>query len=279
MIEDQMSPERFAQLAPAIQKKILTARAAAERREAKKEDREMLKSWLRYKELEALPVKGRTRAEHNEYQRLRRQQKKLSDKGEPTIRERVGDRVRTAEQFWELNRASVTAKLPAWREQENRVLDQIFWMSKGWACSLQATDFVSLEEGLADMEAFVAEHGLIHDDSSVYQHYELRDFQPSWGVWTLQDTFDPIWRFVPAFFKDSERLSALCSESSATEKYAKYGIRTALNAYAVRMFKLCITNHQHSQLLGCDQHKDNECWLCNFERLHGVTAHRIEVST
>ena len=65
MIDTQMSEERFKALHPTIQAKVLAARAAAERREAKKESRELLKLWLRYKELEALPKAQRSREEHN----------------------------------------------------------------------------------------------------------------------------------------------------------------------------------------------------------------------
>lgn len=249
MVDTQMSEERFNALAPRIKEKVLAARAAAERREAKIENREALRDWLRHEELRSIPIKDRTQEEKNETQRLRRRLDKYKEESKVAINERV-----TLDEFWKLNRASVTSKIPAWREQEERVLDQIFWMNKGWACSPLDPNFVSLQEGLEDLDEFVAEFGLIPDIPSACQDPDLRDFQPPWAL-------------LENIHKDPERLNALCRESPAAEIYVRYGIRTALFAYEVQMFKQRIAEHErakvHSDVRRAHlEYERDRCWLC-----------------
>lgn len=218
MIEEQMTSERFAQLAPAIQQKILNARAAAERREQKKESREALATWLRFKELEAIPIKQRSKDEHNEYQRLRRQQKKLEEKGEQTIQEKVETRVKTKEQFWELNRASVTGKIPAWKERQESVLDTLAWFDRLDAGTetkeLCGEDYVSVEEGLADVLADIEANGV----TRLGNVYENRDIPVDWvdGYFSGR-----------AFYRDAEVFRMLCQENEPTRVFATTGLITA----------------------------------------------------
>lgn len=224
MIEDQMTPERFQQLAPAIQQKILAARAAAERREQKKEDREALKDWLRLQELQAIPVKLRSREEHNEFQSLYRQQKRLADKGEPTIKERVDERVKTKEQFWELNRISVSAKLPAWREREETVLDTLAWFDRLDAGTeteeLCGENYLSAQEGLNEVLMDVREHRVCHM-GHVYADPEI---PVDWidGYFSSR-----------AFYRDAEVFRMLCQENEPTRVYVTTGLITALPDWVV----------------------------------------------
>lgn len=224
MIDREMSPERFAQLAPAIQQKILNARAAAERREQKREDREALKSWLRLKELESIPVKQRSRDEHNEYQRLRRQQKKLEDRGEQTITERVEERVRTKEQFWALNRVSVSAKLPAWNERQEIVLDTLAWFDRLYAGTETpencGENYLSAAEGLRDVLEDIEEHGVTH----LGHVYDNPEIPIDWidGFFTGR-----------AFFRDAEVFRMLQQENKPTRVYVTTGIITALPDWIV----------------------------------------------
>jgi hypothetical protein len=243
----EMTPERFAQLAPAIQKKILKAQAAAEARLHRKEDREVVNEWLRLAELQAIPIKERSQDEKNEFQRLYRRSKKRDEQGEPEIDERVP----TAEAFWKLNRLSVGHKLAAWREIEEQVLDKIHWMNKGWATPAEDPNFVGLDEGIADLRKFAEEHGFIHDDS--FDSIFLKDYLPQCGVW------DQFWR-------DAVRFSELLAESEPTAIYAKYGIMTALPQYQVRVFLGRIKNHRNNAV-NREIHREHDqgCWLCKFE--------------
>jgi hypothetical protein len=67
--------------------------------------------------------------------------------------------------FWAINiKAADPEKLAAWREQAERVLDQLWFISqhvKGlYNVSEEDTDFyVSVEEGDQDLKAFIAKHG------------------------------------------------------------------------------------------------------------------------
>lgn len=219
MIDIEMTPERFAQLAPAIQQKILAARAAAERREQKKEDREALKSWLRFKELEAIPVKQRSRDEHNEYQRLRRQQKKLEESGEQTVAEKVDERIKTKEQFWELQRASLSTKIPAWKAREETVLDTLAYFDRLDAGTETpencGENYLSVEEGLADVLEDIEQHGVTH----LGHVYDDSEIPIDWidGYFTGR-----------AFFRDAEVFRMLQQENEPTRVFATTGILTAL---------------------------------------------------
>jgi hypothetical protein len=226
-----MTPERFAQLAPAIQQKILNARAAAERREQKKEDRETLKDWLRLQELQAIPVKQRSKDEHNEFQRLYRKQKRLSEKGEQTISERVEERVKTKEQFWELNKISLQNKIGAWRERQEVVLATLDWLDRldegRETPELCGENFRSLEEGLADILADIEEHGVAH----LGRLYSNSDIPQDWpdGIFTCR-----------AFFRDPEVFRWLCAENEPTRVYVTAGLITALPDFRVVEF---LINH------------------------------------
>jgi hypothetical protein len=237
----------------------------------KADDAKKLRDSVRREELRQIPKGDRTPEEQREFRRLEQRRYRAKEPKGDTL-----SMVATAEEFWSANRLLANGqKIRGWKEQEESVLDKLFWMNNGWACSPTDPDFVSLEEGLADLDAFIGEHGLIHDDSSVYQHYVLQDFRPSWGVWATKTIFDPIWETIEGFWRD-ERLGALCEENEPTAIYAKYGIRTALSAYAVRMFKFRIADHERSRLLGTWEthtaHEGKKCWLCNFERLHGTKS-------
>lgn len=221
---ENMTEERFAQLHPTIQEKILAGRAAAERRNQKKEDREAVKTWLRFEELRAIPIKARTPAEKNEFQRLWRQQKRRRDNGEQTVVERVDDRVRTKEQFWQLQRASLTAKIPAWREREQIVLDTLAWFDRLDAGKETLEEcgenYLSAEEGLQDVLGDIEEHGTTRLGSV----YSDTDIQYDWsdGHFTGR-----------AFFRDAEVFRMLQQENEPTRVYATTGILIALPDWMV----------------------------------------------
>jgi hypothetical protein len=69
-----------------------------------------------------------------------------------------------------------------------------------------------------------------------------------------------------------------CDENEPTAIFARYGIRTALSALAVRRFKERITSHvkgnrEHRAIVQFgvgERFFVKGCWLCEFERLYGT---------
>ncbi|VVB52993.1 Uncharacterised protein [uncultured archaeon] len=233
--------------------------AVREERRQKKSAAEKLADVLRREELRELG-KQRSHEETKEFNRLEARRRRA---GKSPKDNALAD-VLNAQEFWNANRLLLPKKKSdEYLAQQERVFDILFWMSDGWR-EPQAPDFVSLGEGIADLENFVSEHGVISDDPSSYKHHTLQDFVPSWGVWAERDIeSDPIWGYVEPFYKDAERFKALCCESPATEIYARYGIRTALPAFHLRKFLSRIEAHKN----GVHRSESNEkCWLCQFER-------------
>ncbi len=260
---DEEAVERLR--APIVEKEI-AAQEAVDRREQKSTDAKQLKDVLRLAVLRAIPKLDRTAEQQREFSRLDQRQRRVKE-GTGLTKD-VLSKIETAEEFHRLQRATVSGKkIHDWKEQEEHVLDQLHWMNKGWTCSPHDPDFVSLEEGLPDLEDFIGEHGLIHDD--VYQSPFLQDFRPYWGIWAPKVIYDPIWGTVSPYWRDTERFHALCAESEATMIYAKFGIRVALPACQLRLWKQRIDAHKYLRLQGHREHADPACWLCNFERVHG----------
>lgn len=267
-IEKVCAPLLPAEAVERIQAKETAQLQAKAERQQKRSEAERLADVIRREQLRQIPRAQRSDDEQREFAKLeaRRYRQNASKKD-------VLSDVPTAEKFWAANRLLLPKKtLDEYLAQQPLVEDQLYWMANGWRLPPHDPDFVSLDEGLADMETFVAEHGLISDDPLSYRHPVLQDFEPSCGVWTLQDTFDPIWRFVPAFFKDSERFNALCSESPATDIFARYGIRIGIPAYHLRLFKSRIAPHKDPFKREAHLKYDEGCWLCNFERLKGKAS-------
>lgn len=184
-------------------------------------------------------------------------------------------KVATQEEFWSLNRAAISTRtISEWKERETSVLAHISWMNNGWDVPPHDPDYFPFEDGVADIEAHIAAYGTIHDDA--YAHPLLQDFRPFWGVWSHEANYiDSIWGLVQPYWRDTERFQALCAESEATKVFAKFGIRTALPAYDVRLWRQQIDEHRKLAASG-KTHDVSEkdlgvpCWLCNFERLHGT---------
>ena len=181
------------------------AEAAAEARTEKYRAAKSVKVDLRLEELRAIPKNNRTPDEQREFARLEARRHRANAKKGQGL-----SNVATAEEFWSANRLTADQrKIKAWKEQEERVLDKIFWMNEGWSCPPQDADFVSLEEGLAALEHFVAEHGLVHDDPHSYKHSLLQEFRPAWGLWADKDYHEPISGWVKGFGKYPELFRAV----------------------------------------------------------------------
>ena len=80
--------------------------------------------------------------------------------------EKEADRSQTVEQFWKAQRSLIPpATLAAMLERQERVKDQVHWMTAQMNGSYDADPndasvYVGLEEGVADLLADVREHGL-----------------------------------------------------------------------------------------------------------------------
>lgn len=237
--------------------------AAREERRKKKSGAEKLADAVRREELRQISKANRTAEEQREFARLEARRYRANESKVNTLAD-----VPTAQQFWDANRLLVTGqKLKAWKEEEERLLDILCWMNSGWAESPHSPCFVGIDESLAGIDAHVTQYGLIHDDPLTFKHIVLQDFRPPWGVWCPRDRNDDIWGWVGAFFKDAERFKALCSESPATEIYARYGIMTAVPAYHLRRFRQRIAEHKNGDHRN---EADEKCWLCQFARLNGT---------
>lgn len=214
--------------------------------------------------------KSRSEEEQREFSRLYQKSRRRDRRGE----EFPYDAFKTAQEFWEANRLTLTKKqLEELLGAQERVLDQEWWMQHGFEVDLNdENEFVGLEEGLQDLDAFIAAHGLIHDHPIAYHSELFRTHTPNFAAWCPRDLNDPIHGRVPAFFKQKEVFDALCTEENkATESCARYGIKTALSAWEVLLFKKKVANHatgadEHGLMIGPRKWEVPGCWLCGWEK-------------
>lgn len=219
----EIGSERFAQLHPRIQQKILKARQVAEERAAKREDKDALKTWLRYEELRAIPVAERKAEEKRAFERLRRAMTKLEEERQGSVAQGM-----TQGKFWESNLASANTKLiPVWRERQETVLDTMAWMDRvenGTETREHCGEnYVSLEEGIEDLLRDVAEHGT----SRLGYQFASEDIPPDWSNGYFSGR---------AFYKTPDVYRALCAENEPTKIYVSYGILIALPDWRVYEF-------------------------------------------
>ncbi len=241
-----------------------------------------LRDSLRFNELRQKRGIDRTAEEAREYARLySRSRRKAIREGEGSkalkVNKQVLANIKDVESLWAHNRSMTDGKvIHRYLQMQEGYLDEIYWSNCGWQVPPDDEDFVSLEDGIACMDAFIAERGMIHDDN--FNSPFLQDFRPHWGVWLSKaDYVDAIWGRVLPYWRD-ERFHELCKESEATMIYAKFGIRTALPQYHVRLWRGRISAHKHCRTQGLE-HNDPKCWLCNHERLHGAKEKQSEKTT
>ena len=236
--------------------------AAAEQAKVEKAERKEtaaeLSDEIRLEQLRQLG-KNRSQEEQREYMKLYKRARRRDERGEQSPLAKVED----AESFWAANRATLTKKnLDELLAQQELVLDQEWWMEHGFECDPSDEDYVGLDEGMRDLDAFIKQRGLIHDEQISCTHWWLQDFR---GILFETKGYD-------AFFKRLDLFNLLCQESPATETYARYGIRTALFAFHVRTFKQRIAEHHRAkkQLDVRRAHLEfsDRCWLCRAWAAH-----------
>lgn len=127
----------------------------------------------------------------------------------------------TIEQFWERNRAQAPPELIVeLLEQQERALDQISWLRnlmEGTGVG-EDPDFLSVEDGVADLEDFIQEHGVV----------ELAFV--NLGCW-----------------KDPAVFTALVATDDATAKYLQFGILTSVTAHRYAQFKSWLKSRKPKQ--------------------------------
>ncbi len=249
-----------------------TAAPEAQTTQTKFDDARALRDSLRFNELRQIPSRERSHEQDKEYMRLyqKNRRKALQEGVKPVqISKQVLARLNNVEDFWAHNKSMTDGKvIHRYLEMQERYLDEMYWLNHGFETPPDDKDFVSLEDGIACMGEFIAERGMIHDDS--FTSPFLQSWKPFWGIWQdKKDYTDAIWGRVSPFWLDQERFNELCKESEATKIYARYGIRTALPQYHVRLWKGRIGAHANRHV--SQKSPDEKCWLCNFERLHGET--------
>lgn len=224
----------------------------------------------RLEHLRKLGKKQRSESEEKEFSRLYQKTRRLEQRAQLRGEKSPHDKFSDAEEFWEANRLLLKRnELDELLEAQEQVLDIEFWMQRGFDCDPSDQDYVSLEEGMATITEHVAMCGVIHDDPVEFrQHPVLQDESPL--LWTPRDAKDPIHGWTTAFYKNAEVFNALCQESPATETYARYGIRTALFAYDVRIFRQRIAEHERGKLQPDVRRahlelESRRCWACNYE--------------
>lgn len=219
----EIGSERFNQLHPKIQAKILNARKVAEERAQKSEDKDALSTWLRFETLRAIPIKDRTQDERNEFDRLRRAMGKLEEKRKGSVSQGM-----TREKFWETNLANVSVRqVNEWRARQETVLDTLAWMDRvengTETVENCGSNFVDLEEGVEDLLRDVKDFGC----ARLGYQFADEDIPGDW--------FDGFFTGL-AFYKTPEVYRALCAENEATKIYVSYGILTALPDWRVYEF-------------------------------------------
>lgn len=184
------------------------------------------------KTLRLIPLSKRTKEQQRRYQALETARSRANAKNKALDDKlaKISDAATTLSEFHELNRAEVDAgQLKVWLEQQERVLDQIHWMATWQDQDPNEVDYyVSLEDGLADLEHFIAEHGFIRDCDTFHSEV-LKEFTPRWALFADRYYDDPIWGRITPYFKEPARLKALCDgENEPTRVWVLFGVRTAI---------------------------------------------------
>jgi hypothetical protein len=137
------------------------------------------------------------------------------------VREKEEKAARTSEtrkEWWDGNRATLAPEtLEAMLVQHSRVLDQLYWMDHGHKVPVEDPDFVSVEEGVADLMGFLKDHGTVH--LGAITKNEIPADWPSRKFW-----------------QDPELLARLEDENQQTKQYVRYGLLAALQDWRVVEF-------------------------------------------
>jgi hypothetical protein len=130
----------------------------------------------------------------------------------PVVADAAFVEVATVEEFWQRNRAAAPPELiKELLEQQERALEQISWirnLMEGTGVGPEDPDFVSVEDGVADLEDFIQEHGVV-ETSFV-----------NLGCW-----------------KDPAVFTALVVTDDSNARYLQFGILTSLTAHRYKQFQ------------------------------------------
>jgi hypothetical protein len=149
-------------------------------------------------------------------------------------RQRAVEKAQSEEEWWEINRTYLQKKdvnlLQSYLDQEQLVLDQVCWMERGHLIDPADQDFVTLADGLADLEEFVKETGLC-----CLGRYKT-------PLAADKDTEIFQWASDEHYWANYDLLEFICKLSPSTKTYACYGILTAVPDWRYREFLQDVTD-------------------------------------
>ncbi len=199
-----------------------------------------LRDSLRFNELRQKRGIDRTDEENREYARLysRNRRKAIREEGSAKgqqalkISKQVLAQVKTAAEFHALNRKMVSGQqIAEWKRQSELVQDQLYWMRTWHEQDPNDELFVGFDEGYQNLLEFVREQGGFVKDAYKYGSSYLNDFRPFWAIWLPESRTEKPWGTIAPYFKDSERLLALCDENEPTRVAALYGFSISIPEY------------------------------------------------
>jgi len=159
-----------------------------------------------------------------------------------------------------------------YEQQDAEVNSFMHWMAWGWeyadpnAPDFDPDLFISFEDGVKDLDAFIEKRGTIHDGHD-YDSYELRRVRPVHAIWE-DGSYSRLTKGLPRqwrkpYWRCPIRLEALTTEEGEpTRIHALYGYDVALSAYHVERWKTRVRVHPNHY----DQVDFDRCWLCQYER-------------
>lgn len=143
-------------------------------------------------------------------------------------------------EFRQANRASLqTDELESMLAEQDAVLDKIHWAKAQIEGTYDAdpndeTVYVGLQEGTADFEKFVQDHGRVETSIALY----------------------------PKYWQNAELFRRLLNTSKATATYAKYGILTALPTDLIDRFRAFVRRKPTQQ--AAPEYVKMQCSGCNL---------------
>lgn len=153
----------------------------------------------------------------------------------------------TPDRFWEKNRSAANqTKIEKYLEQQERVLDQLHWMEtqvKGTGVPPSDIDYVSLEEGAADVTAFVAEYGICQMEI-IWLKFWLDAETREGFIFELMSKSSKASDSFLSSQKGVDVFSEITKHQDATAVFAKYGIVTAVPGHRLHAWQTWLRSRQ-----------------------------------
>jgi hypothetical protein len=149
-------------------------------------------------------------------------------------RQRAVEKALSENDWWEINKTYLEKKdfqlLQGYLSSQEEVKDQLYWMERGHLIDPNDPDFVSLQEGLEDLQDFNKEHPLC-----CLGRYKT-------PLAADKDTEIFQWASDEHYWANYDLLEFICKLSPSTKTYACYGILTAVPDWRYREFLQDVTD-------------------------------------